>query len=478
MSAASAKTAPEVLHPLDMDELLAQRLRQDHLESREAKIARLSRLWDNRRLLAKFFILGASAALLIAFLIPVEYASTTRLMPPDPPAGPGMALLAGIAGKMGATLGSLGGDLLGMNTSADLFVGVLESRTVQNDLVEKFDLRRVYGQRRWVDARKQLTRQTDISIDRKSGILTIQVTDHDPKRATALAQEYVAQLNNVVTQLNTSSAHRERIFLEERLREVRAELESAEKDFSQFASKNGAIDIKEQGKAMVEAAALLEGQLIAAQTELQGLRQIFTDQNVRVRTTQARIAELRRQLQKMGGKGESDSSAPPNNDDPYPSIRKLPLLGVTYADLFRRMKVEEAVFETLTQQYEIAKVQEAKEVPSVKILDPAEVPEKKVFPPRLVLTLLGAILALAIGAGWIIAGDLWGKIDPQDPGKILVLNMVQSVRPPLEYVVQRRNSVFGLAKKNLGHLRGEPVALEAQRKDKEPALGAGADELA
>ena len=349
---------------------------------------------------------------------------------------------------------------------------------MQNDLVEKFDLRRVYGQRRWVDARKQLTRQTDISIDRKSGILTIQVTDHDPKRATALAQEYVAQLNNVVTQLNTSSAHRERIFLEERLREVRAELESAEKDFSQFASKNGAIDIKEQGKAMVEAAALLEGQLIAAQTELQGLRQIFTDQNVRVRTTQARIAELRRQLQKMGGKGESDSSAPPNNDDPYPSIRKLPLLGVTYADLFRRMKVEEAVFETLTQQYEIAKVQEAKEVPSVKILDPAEVPEKKVFPPRLVLTLLGAILALAIGAGWIIAGDLWGKIDPQDPGKILVLNMVQSVRPPLEYVVQRRNSVFGLAKKNLGHLRDEPVALEAQRKDKEPALGAGADELA
>ena len=119
MSAASVKTPPEVLHPLDMDELLAQRLRQDHVESREAKIARISRLWDSRRLLAKFFILGASAALLIAFLIPVEYASTTRLMPPDPPAGPGMALLAGIAGRMGATLGSLGGDLLGMNTSAD-----------------------------------------------------------------------------------------------------------------------------------------------------------------------------------------------------------------------------------------------------------------------------------------------------------------------------------------------------------------------
>ncbi len=135
------------------------------------------------------------------------------------------------------------------------------------ELIAKFDLRRVYSQRRWVDARKELARQTDISIDRKSGILTIQVTDHDPRRATALAQEYVTQLNSVVTQLNTSSAHRERVFLEERLGQVKTELASAEKDFSQFASNNAALDIKEQGKAMVESAAILEGQLIAAQTE-------------------------------------------------------------------------------------------------------------------------------------------------------------------------------------------------------------------
>jgi capsule polysaccharide export protein KpsE/RkpR len=197
-------------------------------------------------------------------------------MPPDPPAGQGMALLAGIAGKTGV-LGSLGADLLGMTTSAELFAGVLESRTVQNDLIQKFDLRKVYGERRWVDARKELSRQTDVSIDRKSGILTVQVTDRDPKRASALAQEYAAELNNVVTLLNTSSAHRERRFLEERLGQVKTELEFAEKDFSRFASKNAAIDIKEQGKAMVEAVAIVEGQLIAAQTELQGLRQVYTD---------------------------------------------------------------------------------------------------------------------------------------------------------------------------------------------------------
>ena len=448
MSASSTKTTPEALRALDIDQLLAQRLRQDQQESRDRRIARIGHLWERRKLLAKFLAWGGAAAVLIAIVIPTRYAATTRLMPPDPPAGQGMTLLASIAGKMGANLASLGGDLLGVSTSVDLFAGLLESRTVQNDLVKKFNLRSVYGQRHLIDARKELARRTDLSIDRKSGILTIQVTDHDPKRATAMAQEYVAQLNNVVIQLNTSSAHRERIFLEARLEQVKTDLESAEAEFSKFASKNAAIDIKEQGKAMVEAAAVLEGQLIAAQTELQGLRQIYADPNIHVQTMQARVNELRRQILKMSGKQEADGALPLKDDELYPSIRKLPILGVTYADLFRRMKVEETVFETLTQQYEIAKVQEAKEVPSVKMLDPAELPEKKVFPPRTLVFFLGEIIALAIGVGWISGTDRWNKIDSQHPGKLLVLNMVQSVKPPLQYVVQRGN-VFTARKKKM-----------------------------
>jgi len=460
MSSIPANTPAEIMSQ-QIDRARAEQVHQEHLERRGRKIARIGRLWNERKLLAKFTAVGAAAAVLIALLIPSRYASTTRLMPPDPPAGQGMALLAGIAGKMGV-LGSLGGDLLGMNTSAELFAGVLESRTVQNELIEKFDLRKVYGEQRWVDARKELSRQTDISIDRKSGILTIQVTDRDPRRASALAQEYAAQLNNVVTLLNTSSAHRERLFLEQRLGQVKTELEFAEKDFSRFASKNAAIDIKEQGKAMVEAVAIVEGQLIAAQTELQGLRQVFTDQNIRIRTTQARVDELKRQLLKMGGEPEAETAGQMKEAELYPSIRKLPLLGVTYADLYRRMKVEETVFETLTQQYEIAKVQEAKEIPSVKVLDPPEIPEKKVFPPRLLLTFLGGVVALAVGSCWVLGNDHWAKIDPNDPGKILVLNMVQSVKPPLEYIVQRRSALAEGGKKHLERLRGESGPLETR----------------
>jgi capsule polysaccharide export protein KpsE/RkpR len=463
MSSTAVKQSPEVPRDVDLDQLLEQRVRQDQLEAREHRIERAGHLWSRRKVLAKFAGWGAAASVLIAVLIPSRFTSTTRLMPPDSPQGQGLAMFAAAAGKLGGNLSSIGNELFGLKTSDDLFAGVLLSRTVQDDLITKFDLRKVYRVRRWVDARKELTSDTDIGIDRKSGILTIQVTDNDPKRACAMAQEYVTQLNNVVTLLNTSSAHRERIFLEERLSEVKQELEASEKEFSQFASKNGAIDIKEQGKAMVEAAALLEGQLIAARTELQGLRQIFTDNNVRVRSMQARVNELELQIRKMGGTATTADNASSPDNAVYPSIRKLPLLGVTYADLFRHTKVEEAVFETLTQQYELAKVQEAKEVPSVKVLDPADVPEKKVFPPRTLLVLTGTSLALVVGMLWVLLSDRWRKTDPQDPGKLLVLEVVSSVKPQLAYVAQQRSALADRTKSFMDRFGAEVTSAETKQ---------------
>src|SRR5262249_44111357 len=147
----------------------------------------------------------------------------------------------------------------------------------------------------------------------------------DAQRAASLAAEYVTQLDRVVTSLSNSAAHKERVFLERRLTEADRDLETAEKTFSAFASKNTAIDIKEQGRAMLGTAAQIEGQLIAAQTELQALRQLYTDSNARVRTTEARIDELKRQLQKLGGTAaQGESPAFTNSRDAeYPSIRQL-----------------------------------------------------------------------------------------------------------------------------------------------------------
>jgi capsule polysaccharide export protein KpsE/RkpR len=398
---------------------------------RERTSARL--LWEQRQFLLR--LVGAALALftVAAFVIPKEYVSTTRLMPPDQ-TNSGLAMLATAAtaqasSSLGPGFGMAASDLLGLKSSGALFVGILTSRTVQDDLVNRFDLRQIYGVRRTVDARDALGHHTDISEDRKSGIITIQVTDRNPERAASMADEYVEELNRVVIQFNTSSAHRERVFLEERLEQVKQDLEYAEKDFSDFASKNTTVDLQAQSKAMVEAAATLEGQWITAQTELQGLKQIYTDNNVRVRGLQAKVDELHRQLQKLGGKFDASGESIETHDQlMYPSIRKLSLLGVSYADLYRSEKVQETIFVTLRQQYELAKVQEAKETPSVKVIDPPDVPEKKSFPPRFAIIFVGTALAMLIGVAWVLAEARWEQVDGHDPHKVLALEIYQTAK--------------------------------------------------
>ena len=408
------------------------------IESNPSLLPHLRLFWDNRRLLWRAAIVGLLVSVLIAFVIPVRYQSVTRLMPPDDQSSSGLGMLAAMAGSSGAGgLAGMAGDLLGIKSSGDLFIGVLGSDTIQDDLIHQFQLMKVYHDSKIEDARKDLAEHTAISADRKSGIISIAVTDHDPKRAAAMAQAYVSELNVLVAQLSTSSARRERVFLEGRLQKVKGDLDSAEQNFSIFASKNTAIDIPEQGKAMVDAAATLQGQLIAAQAELSGLQQIYTDNNVRVRAAEAHVEELQKKLNEIGGAGTGSDSA--NSDSLYPSIRKLPLLGVTYADLYRQTKIQETVYELLTQQYELAKVQEAKEIPTVKVLDPAMVPTKKSFPPRSIIAVLGTMLGLTLAMTWIAGKTRWDAVDASDPRKALAAEVFTTARARLPGFMRNGN---------------------------------------
>ncbi len=177
--------------------------------SRRAEWMRL--LWQERSFIGRTTILGLIFSLVVAFLLPVQYKSKMRLMPPEQQSGSGLAMLAalagrgsstssgsGVAGALGGSLGSVAGDLLGVKSSGALFVDMLDGTTIQDDLIERFDLRKVYHTTYWEDARRALAKQTDMKEDRKSGVITITVTDHDPKRAQALAQAYVDALNRIV----------------------------------------------------------------------------------------------------------------------------------------------------------------------------------------------------------------------------------------------------------------------------------------
>jgi uncharacterized protein involved in exopolysaccharide biosynthesis len=443
MSAKAPYTVPEaprregiVVEQLDREAMVAEEEEQELARARMLAGQRL--VWENRHFIFRWTAIGLLVSTVIAFLIPKRFESTARLMPPDQGSS-AMALLAA-GGKFGADsgsgLGAMAGDLLGLKNSSDLFIGILQSRTVQDDLIDKFELKKIYRDQRMEDARDDLNKNTSLSADRKTGIITISAVDNSPVRAAAMAGEYLNELNRVVTVLNTSSAHRERVFLEERLSQVKQDLEAAEKGFSEFATKNTALDIPAQGKAMIEGLGTLEGQYIAAQTELEGLKQLYSDRNVRVRSTEARVQELRRQLDKvLGSKANAATSTDGRNrESSYPSIRELPALGVSYADLYRNTKIQEAVFQTLTQEYELAKVQEAKETPSIKVLDPPNVPEKKSFPPRLPIMMLGTILALVTSVSWVFGKKAWNQVGDDDPQKVFAQEVFHTIRARIPWV--------------------------------------------
>jgi uncharacterized protein involved in exopolysaccharide biosynthesis len=403
-------------------------------------------LWEQRRFVAVVVVRGTVAFLLLAFLLPSRYESKTELMPPDSSSS-AMGTLAALTVGAGASGGMLGSaaDLLGVHTSGALFISILSSHTVEDRLIDRFDLRRVYWVKTYTAAREELETRSAISEEKKSGVLTIVVRDHDPRRAAAMAQAYVEELNRMLADLNTSAAHRERVFLEERLGVVKQELDRAAKDFSEFSSQNAAIDIKEQGRAMVAAAATLQGQVIALQSEQRGLEQIYTPNNVRVRAVRARLSELEQQLQKLGGSASTPAIDPANGEPAYPSLRQLPVLGLTYADLYRRLTINESVFEALTKEYELARVEEAKAIPSVKVIDPGLAPEKRSGPPRLSITLGGALLSFCAAGVWLFAREAWLHTDALDPHKVLAGEIADSLTRRLHWRGARKVSGLSIS---------------------------------
>lgn len=407
-------------------------------------------LWENRRRVFRVCLTTLIIFTLIAFLIPKKYKASARLMPPDFNTSALMSMALPVLGNQGA--GGIGGgsmmnlasQLLGMNSSSNLFIGVLRSRTVEDDIIRQFDLQKLYSQRYIEDTRKRLEDSTELQVDKKSGILQITVEDKSPQRAVAITRAYVEELRTVLTAANTSAAHRERVFIENRLEEVKADLDRSSKEFSLFSSQNSTINLPEQAKAMVGAAAQLQAQLISAQTEVTGLEQIYTGNNIRVRLARAKVAELQKQVNKFGGKEvdpSKDSSLAPG--ELYPSIRQLPLLGVKYLDLFRQNKIDETVYELLTKQYEVAKIQEARENPSVQVLDQPVAPEKKSYPHRLWIMLAGLLLSFMAVTAWTLAEFVWRRMDPRDPRRVLGETIFASMTSPF------RNTKFSRGMRRL-----------------------------
>jgi len=396
-------------------------------EALSLRVARFLRsCWVGRRMVLGILVTGILLSLLYVISLPNMYTSTTTLMPPDNASS--SSSLMGLLSTAGGPAAAAGSAALGIKTPGAVFVGILQSRRVSQSLVARFDLIHHYKKQFIEDACKQLDADTDIRENLKSGIITVSVQADNPVLASNIAQGYIEELDSVVTHNSTSAARRERIFLEARLKEIKQDLDDSAKALSQFSTKNKTIDISSQGKAMVESGLKLQDEMAVARSELAGLQQAYSEDNVRVRAAKARIAELQQQMDKM--MGSTGEPGPDASDSAYPSVSELPALGLTYYDLERKMSVEEVLWVALTKQYEAAKVQEAKEIPTVRVLDAANVPQRKSSPHISVIMILGTLLALSAAFIAVLTVSVWERTDARDERKKLVIELAGAMLNP------------------------------------------------
>jgi uncharacterized protein involved in exopolysaccharide biosynthesis len=387
-------------------------------------------LWDERRRLLGFTLAGAALAGLLAVVLPAKFQSTARVLPSENSpammmAGSSMALPA--AGPIS--------ELMGTRTPGALFATVLRSDTVEDALIDRFDLRRVYRERGYERARARLSDDTVVSEDKKSGIVTLTVTGRDRLRVAALTNAYVEEADKVLQTLNTSAAHREREFLETRIAVVRQGLLTDEQQLAHFSSRNSALDIKEQGKAAFEMAGRIQGQWIATRSELEGARQMYGPDHPKVRSLEAQAAALRAALDRMG---TASSSPDASHDAPgqadagseYLSLGRLPAVGAGYADLLREVQLQEAVYETLVKQYEISKVEEAKQTPRLRVIDAGKEAERQSSPRFFILLVLCTVFGLLAGVLAVVGSEAW-RLSPSGSGwKRLGLRVAGDLRRP------------------------------------------------
>jgi uncharacterized protein involved in exopolysaccharide biosynthesis len=384
-------------------------------------------LWSSRRFLVRLVLWAAVLSVIVSFIIPSRYKSTARVVPGDSSSSSSLiaSLLgrAGSAASAGAGFGMDAASLLGVKTPGAFYVDVLRSETVQNAIIDKFDLRTHYRKKYYYDARKKLTQYTDIDEDKKSGVIAISVTDVDRKLAADMVHAYIDQMNQVSANLNTSAAHREREFLEQRLQGAKQDLDRSVLALSDYSSKHSMVDVQSQGKSMMDAAAKLQGEMIARESELKGLQQIYSNDTPRIRSLQASISELRGQLNKIIGNytpPETVESSPEGSSaNPYPALRALPALGYRYADIYRQVKIDETVYGYLRQQYEIARIQEAKELPVVRVMDPGSIAERKTTPVRSLIVIMSVMAAFIIGCVWVVQKHRWDRLADDNPHRMM-----------------------------------------------------------
>lgn len=355
--------------------------------------------WDvlvaRRTVIGGLCLAGLVASLGISLLLPDVFESTSSVLPQLESKEGGMLAALLTSPAAGGMAQNLGLGLPSMPTTpTDVFVSILKSRVMADEVIAKFNLRDRYREKTMVETRKELEDHLRITVT-KEKVIKIAVEDHDPQVAADMANFYVANLDRLNRTVTVSKAGQNRAFIERRLNETVESMGKAEEALRDFQSKNKTVAVEAQAKVMIEAAAILQGQITAQEVQLQVMGSYLSSDNPDLARIRSNVEELKKQLAIMGS--GKDGKGIVLGDRLHPAMTNVPDLALQFGRLFRQVKVQETLFTLLTSQHEQAKIAEARDTPTVQVLDPA-VPADKRSRPRLLLNLaVAGMLSLVVG---------------------------------------------------------------------------------
>ena len=367
----------------------------------------LTWLGEAKRMIFGVTLLAALGALAVAFMLTPVFTARTTLLPPGSQQQSGSAAALAALGA----LGGLAGGGLAAKTPDELYVALLKSDSVQRALAERFKLGERYEAKTYEALRKVLPKYIRVSSDKKTGIISVEVDDEEPKFAADLANAHASEITKVLGRLAVSEAQVRRLFFEQQLKETKEHLIKAEQDLRSVQEKSGVIVLDKQAEAMIAGAAMVRAQIAEREVQLKVLRTSATEQNPDVMRLMSELGGLRGELARMessrGGAAGSTVDMP---------VGKIPAAAIDYVRARRELKLQETLLESMIRQYEIAKLDEAKEGPVLQQVDVALPPDYKSKPSRALIVIAAALLAFlatCVVAVWRGYSALSSELDPQ-----------------------------------------------------------------
>ena len=356
-----------------------------------------------RKFIICFTACVAILAAITVLLIPSRYTAFTLVLPPGQNSSMSSALLGQLGGS--GALTSLAGASLGIKNPGEIYVSLFRSRTVEDSIIQRFGLMARYGAKMPSNARTAFEAHSTVALAAKDGLITISVTDRDPGKAAEIANGYIDEFRKLSANLAITEASQRRIFFQQQLKEAKENLAAAEEAMKGTEQSTGVFQIDSQTRVLIESAAALRAQIVAKEVQIQGMRSYATEDNPEIFEAKQQLAALQAQLARLADADQDSSSGliVPKG--------KVPEAGMEYIRKLRDVKYYDTISELIAKQFEMAKLDEARQGAVIQVVDVAVPPDHRSYPKRTITVILAMVLAFFVACGWGILAESLRRLD-------------------------------------------------------------------